>query len=149
MLFVLAGSMPKTPKLNRSIASTRYQNVVIGSDVDGGAFSHDHAVHITVVRKVSDATRVHFENGLGFGDQAPSVIVAPRRARTAGRLGVEETVVSSVRVLLRFGGHSSSCVVEANPLDGGILCTNVESLVLGAISGTEDVTDVVGAVDLV
>lgn len=149
MLFVLTGSMPQTPKLDCSIASTRYQNIVIGSDLHGGALGYDHAVHITVVRKVSNTARVHLENVLGFGDQAPTVIVAPRRARTAGGLGVKETVVSSVRVLLRLGGHTSSCVVETDPLDGGILRSNVEGLVLGAVRGAEDVADVVGAVDLV
>lgn len=141
--------MAQTPHFDGSIAGTRYQHVIVRLNLDSGALGHEHAVDISEVGKVADRAGVHLEDGLGLGDEAPAVIVAPGRAGAAGRLGVEEAVVPAVRMLLRVGRDAGAGVLEAGPLDGGVLGAKVQRLVLRAVGGAEDVADVVGAVDLV
>lgn len=99
--------------------------------------------------KVADGAAVNLEHGVGAWDERPAVLVASRRARAADGLGVEEPMVAPVRVLLRAGADDGAGVAEAHPLDRGILGAEVQGVVLGAVGGAEDVTDVVGAVDLV
>lgn len=143
------GGGAQPPQLDGAVAAAGYQDVVVGIDLDGGALGHEHAVDVAVVGKLADGAGANLQHGLGLGDQAPALLAAPRRARAADGLGVEEAVAPAVGVALRPGGDPGGGAAQADPLDGGVLGANVQRVELGAVGGAEDVADVVDAVDLV
>lgn len=99
--------------------------------------------------ELAHRSAVYLQCGLWLGYELLSLVLPPRRARSAGGLGVEERVVALVGMRRVVVGHATVAVVESDPLDGLVLGTDVDGILLAGVCAGEDVSDVVDAVDLV
>lgn len=140
--------MPDLPELDGTVAAAADQDLLVGVNEHSGALGYDHAVDEAIVSILADGAAVYLEGGIGVGDEGLPPILPARGTGTADGLGVEEAVLAVIGVVRIVVLDSAVRVAEADPLDGLVLGTEVDGVLLAGVGAGEYVANVVEAVDL-